>query len=398
MTNILLVIPNLGSGGAQRVFRQQYDFYSQHFNLVACVFNKDNLVQADSNLNLISLNVPAGDNLITKAVYFVQRISRLRAIKRKHKITHSISHLEGADYVNILSVRTEKVICWIHGTKKFDNEISGLLGWIRRRVLIPNLYIRSDHLICVSEGIRKELQRDYKFKPELLAVIHNGFNADEILQQAKNQVNFPHNQLPVLITHGRLAHQKNLLALISIFAKVKRNLKCRLVIIGDGELRDRLVDQATSLGLVSYKRWQGDLLSPEYDVYFMGYQSNPYPLLTRGSLYLMTSLWEGFPLALCEAMICGVPVMASDCFTGPREILASELNTKQPTAIPIVTTNGMLMPLANSLASIDFWSDEICKLLNDESKRTLMAQNANLRSKDFDLTRIHKKWLALIND
>jgi len=74
------------------------------------------------------------------------------------------------------------------------------------------------------------------------------------------------------------------------------------------------------------------------------------------------------------------------------------LNTKQPTAIPIVTTNGMLMPLANSLASIDFWSDEICKLLNDESKRTLMAQNANLRSKDFDLTRIHKKWLALIND
>src|SRR5687767_2781547 len=115
-TNILIIIPNLGKGGAQQVFRDQLHFFATHSNVIGCVFNWDDVFEDDRLPNIISLNVPAGNNMLSKIYCFLKRISALREIKKKNKIDFSISHLEGADYTNILSKRKEKIICWIHGT------------------------------------------------------------------------------------------------------------------------------------------------------------------------------------------------------------------------------------------------------------------------------------------
>src|SRR5262245_12155733 len=107
---LILIIPNLGTGGAQAVFRQQLAFFSKHIPTIGVVFNRDNFSTADAGLdNVISLDVGAGATWLTKFGRFMERIRKLRAIKKQYGITISISHLEGADYINILSRESEKV-------------------------------------------------------------------------------------------------------------------------------------------------------------------------------------------------------------------------------------------------------------------------------------------------
>jgi hypothetical protein len=122
---ILVIIPNLGRGGAQQIFRQQLHYLPGDFQVTGCVFNWDGAFQEEHQENIISLNVPAGTNIFFKVYYFFLRVIRLRRLKRRLKVNVAISHLEGADYVNILSSANDKTVGWIHGTKEFDKNING---------------------------------------------------------------------------------------------------------------------------------------------------------------------------------------------------------------------------------------------------------------------------------
>src|SRR5688572_17901207 len=315
---ILLIIPNLGKGGAQQVFRDQFHFFSAHYNVVGCVFNWDDTFEDDRIPNLVSLDVPAGRGALGKIHSFVKRILRLRSVKKKYHVDFSISHLEGADYVNILSKRQEKIICWIHGTKAFDENIQGTMGMIRKNFLIPLTYRLSDKIITVSEGIRTELINVFKIPGVKINTIYNNFVLEDIFAKARQELSPQVDQLfakrPVIITHCRLSKQKNLFALLDIFVSLKTQEKVSLVILGDGELRDKLLSHCSFNKLKTYSVWSAEQqFNSDYDVYFLGYERNPYPFLHRATLYLMTSSWEGFPLALCEAMACEVPVISTDC-------------------------------------------------------------------------------------
>lgn len=403
MDSLLLIIPNLGAGGAQKVFRDQVTFYKQHYTVTACVFNLDGSFESDRELKLVSLDVPGGNNPVSKALFFVRRVLTLRKLKKRLNVKISISHLEGADYVNILSSRGEKVICWIHGTKRFDDNIAGVTGWIRKNILIRKLYRRSNLLVAVSEGIKKELIDVFKLPSSFIQTIVNGFDHGEISRLSNESPDFSLRALnldgPILITHGRLARQKNLFALLDIFLTLKKkHTNARLVIVGDGELREQLVSYAESLKLNVYSVWKNSSASSAHDIYFTGYTTNPYALLVQADLYLMTSSWEGFPLALCEAMSCGVPVLSSDCFTGPREILAPGIRDEQPIRHPIETAFGMLMPLAEAPFNAELWPQTISRLLEDDLKRQALRAVGRKRSLEFDQKEIQKKWLALVHD
>lgn len=401
MKRVLLIIPNLGLGGAQNVFRQQYHLFSKSFDTITCVFNWNGATPEDRTMECISLDVPGGGKVFSKTWNFIQRIIRLRRIKKQYGITHSISHLEGADYVNILSRRGEKIVCWLHGTKKFDGQISGSIGMLRKKILMPLLYKRCT-LVAVSEGIRAEVINDLSIEPEKISVMVNGFDLDAIRKKQGESTAFPIAELAaagvLLITHCRLAPQKNLEGLIKIFASVVQHRKSKLIIIGDGPLRDELASKAITLGLSVYRSWLNDPMSDSYNLYFTGYMSNPYPVLTKASIYLMTSSWEGFPLALGEAMACGLPSVATDCFTGPREIAAPGLNSHQPVEKPYVSGAGILMPLADSPEHFRIWTDVICKLIDDESLRKKYSEEGKLRIEQLDLKEIHKKWLEVVNE
>jgi glycosyltransferase involved in cell wall biosynthesis len=397
---VLLIIPNLGRGGAQKVFRDQLAFYSTHFNTIGCVFNWDDSFDQDRSLNVISLGVPAGKNIFSKFYFFLKRVSALRAIKNKYKVTTAISHLEGADYVNVLSGNASQLFCWIHGTKKFDRNISGLIGLLRKKILMPLFYRRADLVITVSQGIRNELIMDLKLHPSRVTTILNGIDSRLIHSKSSEAIDplFKHlsSLQPVAMVHCRLAVQKNLGAFLKIARELKKAMSIKFVVVGDGELRADLLDEAAKLNLRAYAAWEGMKWDEHYDVYFLGHQINPFKYLKNASVYLLPSLWEGFPLSLCEAMACGLPVIAADCYTGPRELLNSKSLESESVTLPEWTDYGILMPLPETDRTIELWSQTILKTLND--RRWIADQSLAVvqRAAEFDQEIVHKKWMEII--
>lgn len=400
---VLLVIPNLGLGGAQKVFYQQLADLAPHFEVSACVFGWDNSFPSDQTKGIISLDVPAGKSYLGKIYYFLLRVLRLRMLKNRLGIDLTISHLEGADYVNVLSKKNDKVICWVHGTKKFDENINGLIGLLRSHLLMPLLYRRAEKIVTVSFGIMHELKNSYPRLEHKLVAIQNGFDISLIQEKAFDDVEAEFveicNRSKVIVTHGRLSKQKNLSALIRIYAEAIKLRPAKLIIIGDGDLRNQILNESSLARLRVWSIWNPQELSESFDVYFLGQQDNPFKYLRYASIYVMTSGWEGFPLALCEAMVCKLPVMTSDCYTGPREIIAPELTLTQPVNSPMYASHGVLMPLADlqNQSIITMWSSTIQQILQDE-ELILRYKNAGMeRIKEFGTEKTMIKTLAIIN-
>ncbi len=399
---VLIIIPNLGRGGAQQVFRQQLTYMSERFEVIGCVFNWDGSFDEDRVNNIVSLNVPGGKNYFDKAWYFILRIVRLRRLKIEKQIELSISHLEGADYINILSGGNSRTICWIHGSKSFDQNIKGFIGFLRKSILMPLLYKRVDKLVTVSKEISEELVKDYNVPSKKLEAIYNSFDLNAISGLQNDPLPkkyFQPNEYPLLITHCRLALQKNIKGLLYVMAEIVKAEKVKLVILGDGELREELISISKSLKLKTFSIWSTEEWSSECEVYFMGYTSNPYPFLKSASAFVMTSDWEGFPLALCEAMACNLPVVSADCPTGPREILAPNLLEEKRVSKAFHGQFGILMPLLNfkSPDLVTCWAETLLDLLRTSHVRNAYSIAGRERVAHFDRAESIKATINLID-
>jgi glycosyltransferase involved in cell wall biosynthesis len=339
---------------------------------------------------------------------FWRRVTRLKALKHRLQIAVSISHLEGADYVNLLSKGNEKVILCIHGSKLHDANIVGALGWLRKNLLMPALYNRADRIVTVSRDIIPELIEGFGVKPKKLVTINNFFEVATIAAKSHEALSAAEAAVyaagPVLVTAGRLSGQKNQAPLLDIFATLLQQQPAKLIFVGDGDLREALVTQARALGLRVYAQWESAVaLTPSYDVYFLGLQQNPFKYLRPATAFVFPSAWEGFPMALGEAMICGLPVLSTDCPTGPREMLAPT------TATPAIALRqaelgeyGILLPMLTQPATLAadqaVWVATLASLLSNAAERERLGKQAQARMQDFTRERIASQWVELVEE
>ena len=133
--NLLLLISNLGLGGAQRVFHDHSVELAKHYAVTEAVFNLDGGDMYPSGNEVRSLEVAGGGSPVEKIRNFGRRIGRLRTLKRRLHTDVCVSHLEGADYVNLLSKGPEKVVLCIHGSKLHDGNITGWWAGCVRKCL-----------------------------------------------------------------------------------------------------------------------------------------------------------------------------------------------------------------------------------------------------------------------
>jgi glycosyltransferase involved in cell wall biosynthesis len=160
---------------------------------------------------------------------------------------------------------------------------------------------------------------------------------------------------------SRLAREKNILPMISVFSRlVNKGYKSKLVIIGDGPQRMFIHAHCVKEGIKDYQ-FPSEENAWEQDVICVGQDSNPYKYIRNASFFMMASESEGFPNSLVESMVLGVPVIAADCPWGPREILAPDLEAPlNSIAEPLQTSFGVLMPmLKENDDSIQKWSDQL---------------------------------------
>jgi len=188
-------------------------------------------------------------------------------------------------------------------------------GWLRRVLWYSSMrfyYRWVDQIIAVSEGVAEDVRRITLLPAEQVRVVCNPVITPTLYAQAAETVDHPWLQagadIPVILGAGRFTRQKDFDTLIRAFARLRRERPCRLLILGEGKLRPALEALVIELGL-------------EDDVALPGFATNPYAAMARAQLFVLSSRWEGSPNVLTEAMALGVPVVATDCPSGPKEIL-----------------------------------------------------------------------------
>jgi glycosyltransferase involved in cell wall biosynthesis len=185
-----------------------------------------------------------------------------------------------------------------------------LARWLKTRHL-RRLLSQADGIVAVSEGVADEVRQILGAHADAaLTVIRNPNITPEFYQLAQQPVQddwFATGAPPVVLGVGGLRTQKDFPTLLRAFALLRRQRPCRLVILGQGRQSAQLQHLARQLGVAE-------------DFRLLGFQANPYPFLAAARLFVLSSLWEGSPNVLTEALALGTPAVATDCPSGPAEI------------------------------------------------------------------------------
>ena len=239
----------------------------------------------------------------------------------------------------------------------------------RWRFILPVLaheYPKAGGIITVSNGIKEELALYTGLPPEKFTTIYNPVLNQTIREKSLESINHPwfHKKepTPIILGVGRLVPQKDFSTLIKAFSRVRQNQPAHLVIVGEGRQRSELETLAQTLGI-------------DQDVWMPGLSNNPYAFMSKASMLVLSSIYEGLPNVLIEALACGCPIVSTDCPSGPSEIL---LKGKYGTLVPI----GDIQALAQA----------IHHTLNHPPNRNDLL----LRAADFDIEKISRQYLGVL--
>ena len=184
---------------------------------------------------------------------------------------------------------------------------SGTRRFERGRLLFP----AAAHAVAVSRGVAKSVAANFGVPEARLSVIYNPAFVPDMLRWAEEEPDHPwfsDGGPPVVLGTGRLVRQKDFLTLIEAFRRVHEARPCRLIILGEGPMRDELEGRIRTLGM-------------EASVSLPGWAENPYAFMARSALFALSSRHEGLGNVLVEAVACGCPAVSTDCPAGPAEIL-----------------------------------------------------------------------------
>jgi glycosyltransferase involved in cell wall biosynthesis len=182
--------------------------------------------------------------------------------------------------------------------------------WLQR-TSIGRLYRFSQRVLVPSRGVADDLSAYTGLSPEKIRVVPSPGIPDDLFDRTLPLPDHPwfrEPELPVILSAGELGARKDFATLLRAFTLLRARRPCRLVIIGRGKQREQLLELADTLGIRA-------------DVDLPGFVENPYSYMAHADLFAFSSRWEGLGLVLVEALALGTPVVATDCPSGPAEIL-----------------------------------------------------------------------------
>jgi glycosyltransferase involved in cell wall biosynthesis len=202
--------------------------------------------------------------------------------------------------------------------------------------LVRLFYPWADEIIGNSQGVADDLSEVTGISRELIKVVYNPVVTLELREKSHAPLDhswFRNGHAPVFLAVGRLTKQKDFPTLIRAFAQVRAIRPAHLLILGEGPDRQELEELVKLHGL------EGDVNMP-------GFVENPYAYMSRASMFVLSSRWEGLPTVLIEALYCGIPIIATDCPSGPREILN---NGQYGQLVPVGDVKALVKAIKNVL-------------------------------------------------
>lgn len=229
--------------------------------------------------------------------------------------------------------------------KNIVREAAYLGGSLKENIKLfayGRLYRFASKVIALSNGVKENIVKRYKINENKIKVIYNPVDLENIRQKIETGI-MPEehaavfqNSSQVIITAGRLVKDKDQQTLLKGFARLKEktDTNIKLLILGEGKLEQELRQLAKELSI-------------ERDVFFLGFQQNPYMYFKQADLFVLTSIHEGFGHVLAEALATGTPVVATNCKPGAVEVLK---DGKYGRLIPVGDSESLAKEMLNILS------------------------------------------------
>jgi GalNAc-alpha-(1->4)-GalNAc-alpha-(1->3)-diNAcBac-PP-undecaprenol alpha-1,4-N-acetyl-D-galactosaminyltransferase len=356
MIKVTLVIGGMGMGGAERVMSILANYWATHgwkVTLITLVDrSKPSFYPLDPQVKLVQLGVTGDSGNPAMAVIKIwQRVRVLRQAIIASTPDVAIGFMATSGVMSILA-------CWNLGipvivSKRIYPSMSEATKiW---KLLMKWTYPFADLVVVLTESALSF----YPPKQGYRAIV---LPNPVILPPATAQIE-PLLPKPTLIAVGRLAPQKGFDLLITAFAKIQHDYPdWHLTILGEGESRVELEALRAEFQLIDR-------------VHLPGKVTNVHDYLRQADIFVMSSRCEGFPNALCEAMACGLPVISTDCLSGPREIITNGVD-------------GILV----ATEDVEALAMGLEKLMSDPAKRQQLAHAAPQILERFGLDRVLNMW------
>jgi N-acetylgalactosamine-N,N'-diacetylbacillosaminyl-diphospho-undecaprenol 4-alpha-N-acetylgalactosaminyltransferase len=370
---ISILINSLAAGGAERVVSLLLDELKNDFDIQLVLLS--NTIQYDipPEQKIICFDQSLHENGLIKLFKLPFLAMRYKKLCKKNNIETSLSFLKRANYINCLSrmygLKSTIIISertYLSNYLKFLGRTEGRLG----KVLTKRLYPKADIVVPNSKLIQSDLEKNFNVHTKF-TVINNPVSLKTIQQLSKQEVDSSLLETFTFISVGGLRREKNYELLIDAFSKLK-DLNCNLLLIGKGEDEVKLRNKVKELALGSR-------------IQFHGFDNNPYKFLSKAGCFVLSSDFEGFPNSIQEALACSLPVISTDCQSGPREILAPETNIENILKSDIeIVKYGILVPIKDP----ELMAKAMRLIYNDAELRRTLHARAFERASDFDVAGI----------
>lgn len=349
---ILMVIPSLGGGGSERVLSSLANDWTVNGICkveIVVLTNTPDFYVIDDRIKIHRMGYAGGR---FKALALITTFLKLRLLIKNTKPDICLSFLRQSNIITLLSTIGLKNSVFISERDSPLVKVPKFFNILRKK-----LYPRANGIIVQTEDYKNfALKNLYSHN---VAVIPNPVRDIKCNSDKREKI---------IINVGRLIPEKGQKYLLEAFSLCEKADEWKLVIVGDGILRDALVNRAKELGI-------------DRRVTFVGTTKDVDHWLCKSSIFAFTSISEGFPNALAEAMSASLPCVSFNCMTGPKELITND-------------SNGYLVEVGD----ISTFADRIDRLMESEVNRKRLGIKAKESTERLDLTHISKQYFSFLNN
>ncbi len=357
-SKILIFMFSLYGGGAQRtIVNIINNINKEEFEPILVLGTKkdnDYIDFVDKNIRTVNLNKK-------KLRYCL--FDLIKVIRRENPdllFTTLINNNIMLAFARLISLRKIPVI-----VREANNRTqSGKVSIFNKLITFLTYNYLADRVIALSKGVKEDLIKNFKVNEDKIEVIYNPVEIKKIKDLSNediDDINF-NDAEKTIIAVGRLAEAKDYPTLLRAFSIVVRYVKTRLIIVGKGDLEKKLKELSKQLNINDR-------------VIFLDFKKNPYKYMKRADVFVLSSKWEGFGHVIVEAMACGIPVISTNCKSGPAEIIGDN-------------RYGILTPVGD----YETLAREIINLLRDDARRFKLSEAGIKRAEEFDAKTIVRKY------